>query len=111
MSMASYAEFEIEGRIGKIVPGNGVVALDIAANYSRKNDKTGEWTEETFWNRVSVFREALRKAVDEASIGDLVKVRGRMRDNRYEKNGETIYTTDRYVDKFAIITPVGERAA
>lgn len=110
MKMANYAKFEIEGRIGKIVPGNGVIALDIAANYPRKNEQTGEWSDDTYWNRVSVFSETLRNAVGEANVGDLVKVEGRMRDSRYERNGETIYTTDRYVRKFEIVARVGERA-
>lgn len=110
MKMQDYSIFEIKGRIGRITPGNGMIALDIAANYSRKNEQTGEWSDDTYWNRVSVFSETLRRAVSEAKVGDRVKVKGRVRDSRYEKNGETIYTTDRNVREFEIVARAGERA-
>lgn len=109
--MRNIAKFEIIGRIGAIQPGNGVTHLKIAANYPYKDEATGEWSDDTYWNRVAIFREATRKYIaDKAKVGDLVRVEGRMRDSSYEKDGETIYTTDRHVEHFGILAHAGERA-
>lgn len=108
--MRNRAEFDIIGRVGEIKPGNGVTHLKIAANYPYKDENTGEWCDDTHWNRVAVFRESYRKQIaDKLKVGDLVLVVGRMRDSQYEKGGETIYTTDRHVDKFGILAHAAER--
>lgn len=109
--MRNLAKFEVIGRIGKIEPHGKVTHLTLAANYPRKNDDTGEWTDDTFWNRVTVFGERTRKQIaDQAKVGDLVRVEGRMRDSSYEKDGETIYTCDRIVDVFGILAKKGDSA-
>lgn len=109
--MRNLAKFEIIGRIGKINSHGTVTHLTIAANYPRKDDATGEWSEDTYWNRVSVFGERTRNYISEkAKVGDLVRVEGRMRDSSYEKGGETIYTVDRIVDHFGILASKGDGA-
>lgn len=102
--MRNLAKFEIIGRIGKIDAHGNVTHLKIAANYPRKDEATGEWSDDTYWNRVTVFGERTRKYIaDKANVGDLIRVEGRMRDSSYEKGGETIYTVDRIVDQFGIL--------
>lgn len=102
--MRNLAKFEIIGRIGKIDTHGNVTHLKVAANYPRKDETTGEWSDETYWNRVTVFGERTRKYIaDKAQVGDLIRVEGRMRDSSYEKGGETIYTVDRIVDQFGIL--------
>lgn len=109
--MRNLAKFEIIGRIGKINPNGNVTHLTIAANYPRKDDATGEWSDETYWNRVTVFGERTRNYISEkAKVGDLVRVEGRMRDSSYTKGGETIYTVDRIVDHFGILASKGDGA-
>ncbi len=78
-------------------------------NYPYRNDKTGEWTDEPYWNRVTIFSDGIRTYIDRnASIGDLVRVEGRMRDSSYEKDGETIYTVDRIANEFGILASKAE---
>lgn len=101
--MRNIAEFQLIGRVGNIDVRENVVNLTVAANYSRRDDK-GEWTDDTYWNRVSIFGEKTRTYVSEkVQKGDLVHVRGRMRDTSYEKDGQKIYTTDRVVDDFSVL--------
>lgn len=108
--MRNIAKFEIIGHIGKIDTHGNVTHLKIAANYPRRDDK-GEWIDDTYWNRVTVFGEQTRKYIaDKAQVGDLVRVEGRMRDSSYDKGGETIYTVDRIVDQFGILASKAEAA-
>ena len=102
--MRNIAEFQLIGRVGSIDVRDNVVNLSVAANYSRRDDK-GEWTDDTYWNRVSIFGEKTRSYVAEkVQKGDLVHVRGRMRDTSYERDGQKIFTTDRVVDDFAVLS-------
>ncbi len=60
-------------------------------------------------NRVTIFSDGIRTYIDRnASIGDLVRVEGRMRDSSYEKDGETIYTVDRIANEFGILASKAE---
>ncbi len=107
--MRNLAKFEIIGRIGKIDAQAKVTHLTIAANYPYRNDKTGEWTDDPHWNRVTIFSDGIRTYIERnAVIGDLVRVEGRMRDSSYEKNRETIYTVDRIVNEFGILASKAE---
>ncbi len=107
--MRNLAKFEIIGRIGKIDAQAKVTHMMIAANYPYRNDKTGEWTDDTYWNRVTIFNDGVRSYIAKnASIGDLVRVEGRMRDSSYEKGGETIYTVDRIANEFGILASKAE---
>ena len=104
--MFNKSKFEIIGRIGAIQPNGNVTHLKIASNYRRKEGD--EWVDDTNWNRVTVFNERHRKFIaDRLNIGDLVYAEGSMRDTSYERNGETIYTTDRIVAEFGILASKG----
>ncbi|ALR23202.1 MULTISPECIES: single-stranded DNA-binding protein [Sphingomonadaceae] len=100
--MRNLAKFEIIGRVGSIQANGNVTHLKLAANYRRKEGDN--WTDDTYWNRVTVFGEGTRKYIsDKLNVGDLVRAAGRMRDTSYEKDGQTIYATDRVVDEFGIL--------
>ena len=89
--MKDIAEFRITGRIGKSSIMDKVAFLDIASNYRRKvND---EWEDDTHWNRVTLFGKNIDRAA-ELAVGDKVRVKGRVRQSRYERNGETVYGVD-----------------
>lgn len=63
----------IIGRVGKIIPLNGVTKISIASNDPYKNKETGEWVVRTRWNTVSVFKEGLCKYVNEKlEVGSLI---------------------------------------
>lgn len=102
--MRNIAEFQIIGHVGKIEQHDKVTHLQIAANYRRKDKESGEWQDEPYWNRVTIFNEHDRKYIAEnLSQGDLVRVKGKMRDTSFDRNGETVWSTDRIVDEFGIL--------
>lgn len=98
--MQNIAEFRIIGRVGKVTTGDKVTHVDLAANYGRKVD--GNWQDDTHWNRVTFFGKAKERA-DKLASGDLVHVTGRVRQNRFEKDGETRYGVDLVADGIATL--------
>ena len=89
--MQNIAEFRIIGRIGSTEIKEKVATLDVAANYGRKVGN--DWEDDTHWNRVTLFGKNIDRAA-ELAVGDKVRVKGRVRQSRYERNGETVYGVD-----------------
>ena len=105
--MKDIAEFRITGRIGKSSIMDKVAFLDIASNYRRKvND---EWEDDTHWNRVTCFGKNIARSA-KMSKGDLVHVTGRVRQSRYDREGQTVYGVDLIVDRIAVIAKNGKPA-
>ena len=103
--MKDIAEFRITGRIGKSSIMDKVAFLDIASNYRRKvND---EWEDDTHWNRVTLFGKHIERA-SRMAVGDLVNVRGTVRQTRYERNGSTVYGVDLRVVRFGVLALNGK---
>jgi single-stranded DNA-binding protein len=89
--MKNFAEFQILGRVGKIKQFDGKVNVTVCANYPTKKDS--ETRENPHWNEVSIFSEAVRDYASKyVKAGDLVLVRGRMKQNSFERNGEKVYS-------------------
>ena len=63
-----------------------VARFSLATN-ERFKDRDGERHERTDWHRVVAFG-ALAKTLEQLQAGDKVTVRGKLRTNTYEKNGE-----------------------
>lgn len=104
--MINNASFQIIGRIGKINAHDKVTNLSLASDRSVKKDD-GSWDTETDWNSVSIFSEALRKRLDNGQVGkkgNLVIVQGNIQSGSYQKNGETIYTTNLIVRDFNVLS-------
>jgi single-stranded DNA-binding protein len=108
-TMKNFAEFQILGRVGKIKEFDGKANVTICANYPSK-DKDGEARDNPHWNEVSIFSEAVRGyATKYPKAGDLVHARGRVKQNKFERNGETVYTVDLGVDDFSILASKSEK--
>lgn len=105
--MQNIAEFRIIGRIGSAEIKDKVAFLDIAANYGRKVEN--QWEDDTHWNRVTLFGKNIVRA-EKIGKGDLVHATGRVRQSRYERNGETVYGVDLIVDRIAVIAKNGRPA-
>lgn len=89
--MKTFAEYQIIGSVGKITPAGAALQVSIAADYQRKNER-GEWEHQAYWNTVTIFHEdTINWAKDHLRTGDLVHVRGTIRESPYEKNGEIRY--------------------
>ena len=93
--MKNLAEFEIIGRVGRIMAHDNATRISICANYRYQDD--GVWKDDPHWNEVVVFNRQLRKYVSEKlTKGALVHARGRIRRNHFEDaiTNETRFTTD-----------------
>ncbi len=97
--MFDIARFQIIGRVGKVKTFDKVVRVSIATNASYK--ESGEWVDRTHWNEVAIFDRGTRGWVSEkVQPGDVVRVEGTLRQSSYERDGETVYTTDLVVEDF-----------
>jgi len=105
--MRNIAEFRIIGRIGNGDIKEKVAFMDIASNYGRKVD--GEWEDDTHWNRVTLFGKNIDRMA-KMGKGDLVHVTGRVRQSRYERDGETVYGVDLIAERIAVIASNGRPA-
>src|SRR3546814_10983076 len=74
--------------------------VSVAANYNRKDGD--EWKTDTHWNRVTFFRQLAERAAD-LGKGDLVHIPGRVRQHRYESNGDTRYSVALIVEGLGIL--------
>lgn len=98
--MFDMARFHIIGRVGKIKSFEKNLRVSIAANASYKKD--GKWIDETDWNEVVIFDKGTMKFVTEnVESGDYVRVEGRLRQNSFERGGETVYVVELIADEFS----------
>lgn len=87
-------DFQINGRVGKITPLNGVLKVTIASTISYKHKQTKERVYEARWNTLTIFDDNTSKYIkDHIHPGDMVQTKGELYDHSYQKDGETIYTT------------------
>ncbi len=92
--MRGTAEFQIIGRIGRIAEVGATLKVNVASDYPRRTD-TGDWEDNTHWNTVTVFHEpTIARISEKMAPGDIVQIRGRVRNNSYEKDGTTHYTVE-----------------
>ena len=85
--MRNIAEFTLISRVGTIKQVGKTVRVTVCVNYPFK-DKGGEWKDDQHWNEVTIFTKSIQDYVNEhVSKGDLVHVRGRVRQNSYERDG------------------------
>ena len=105
--MQNIAEFRIIGRVGKLTSLDKVTFLEVASNYPRR-DGDG-WKDDTRWNRVTLFGKAKDRA-DQLATGDMVHITGRVRQSRFEKDGETHYGIDLIAERIATLLRKGQPA-
>lgn len=97
--MFDIARFQIIGRVGAIKKFDGATKVRIATNAAYKED--GEWKDRTYWNEVVVFNRTTRGWIEKRlEVGDVVRVEGILRDSNYNRDGETVYTTELVVEDF-----------
>lgn len=77
-----------------------VTFVNVASNYNRQVD--GEWQEETHWNRVTCFGKCAEYAISSAK-GDMVHITGRVKQTSYDRDGQTIYSTDLVADSYSVL--------
>ncbi|UWR62776.1 single-stranded DNA-binding protein [Phaeobacter inhibens] len=109
--MFQFAEFTIQGYVGKVTITGNVMRLNIGATKSWKDRETGQRNEKTKWNTVTVFENNPGFIWLKGNLkkGDLVHVRGEMENTSYDKAGETVYDVSLIADTVAVI-PTGKHA-
>jgi single-strand DNA-binding protein len=93
-------EFHIIGRLGRIDAAKKVTHISVATNYNRREGET--WKSDPQWHRITLFGE-LRERLEKASVGDLVRLTGRIGQSSYQADGRTNYSVDLIADGFAIL--------
>ena len=98
--MQNIVEFHIIGRLGRIDAAKKVTHISVATNYNRREGET--WKSDPQWHRVTLFAK-LRDRLTNATIGDLVRITGRIGQSSYQADGRTNYSVDLIADGFAIL--------
>lgn len=104
--MINNATFQTIGRIGNINAHDKVTNLSIAVDRPVKGED-GKWDTQTDWLSVTVFSEVLRKRLSNSKVGkkgNKVIIQGSLQSNSYEKNGDTIYTTNLVAQNFDVVS-------
>lgn len=92
--MKSINRFTIQGNIGSITPFDKNTKINIATKRAWADEK-GEKKEITEWVQVTILDERQAAWVTEnAKVGDVITTEGRIVNNSYKRNSETVYTTD-----------------
>ena len=99
-TVQNIVEFHIIGRLGRIDPAKNVTHISVATNYNRREGET--WKSDPEWHRVTLFG-TLRERLTNATIGDLVRITGRIGQSSYHADGRTNYSVDLTADGFAIL--------
>lgn len=69
--------------------GVAVANMRVVASKQKKNDQTGEWSDDKVcWLNVVCFKQAAENVCESLVKGDLVEVRGQLETREYEKDGE-----------------------
>lgn len=96
--MPGYLKVELCGHLGRDPEirysraGDPIANLSVGCSYRVK--KGGDWQEETEWVKVVAFNKMAEQA-QEMRKGDLVVVlNGRLKTNKWEKDGVPRYTTE-----------------
>ena len=110
--MQNIVEFHIIGRLGRIDAAKNVTHISVATNYNRREGET--WKSDPQWHRITLFGK-LRDRITNATIGDLVRITGRIGQSKYKVEGETRYSVDLIADGFATLAkakgkPAGNEA-
>ncbi|MGH9610041.1 MAG: single-stranded DNA-binding protein, partial [Bryobacteraceae bacterium] len=96
------------GRLGrdaetKFTPsGVSVTRFSVATTRNRKDQQTGEWTEETNWTNVSLWRQ--ENIANFLLKGKQVFVEGRLQTRSYDdKDGKKVYATEVVADEVILL--------
>ena len=87
--------------------GDPIANLSIACGRSWK-DKSGQKQEQTEWIRVVAFRKLAEIIGEYLKKGSQVYINGRMQTRKYEKDGQTHYSTEILADQMQMLGSKGD---
>ncbi len=74
--------------------GDAVTNISVATSESWKDKQTGEKKERTEWHRVVFFKRLAEVAAEYLRKGSQVYIEGKLRTQKWEKDGQTHYKTE-----------------
>ena len=98
--MQNIVEFHIIGRLCRIDAAKTVTHISVATNYNCRKGET--WKSDPQRHRITLFG-GLRARFEKATIGDLVRMTGRIGPVKYKVEGITQYSVDLIADGFATL--------
>ncbi len=104
--MQKIVEFHIIGRLGRIDAAKKVTHISVTANYNRREGET--WKSDPQWHRITLF-DKMRDRLTNATIGDLVRITGRIGQSSYQADDRNNYSVDLFADGFAILAKAKAR--
>lgn len=77
----------------RYTPAGDPIATLRLATTRRWKDKNGERKDETEWHRVTLFGALAKVAGDYTKKGSKIYIEGRIKTDKYQKDGQDVYTT------------------
>jgi single-strand DNA-binding protein len=87
--------------------GNAVANVSVATSESWKDKNTGDNQEKTEWHRVVMFRRLGEIAGEYLKKGSKVYIEGKLQTRKWEKDGQTHYTTEIVADQMQMLDTRG----
>ncbi len=91
--------------------GAQVTSFSIATTEAWTDKATGEKKENTEWHRVTTFGKLAEVAGEYLKKGSAVYVEGRIKTSKYEKDGQTHYSTEIVASDMQMLGGAAERPA
>ncbi len=99
-------EVHLIGRLGKApesrTAGDAPLTTFSIATSTSWKDKAGEWKEETEWHNIVTWRQ-LAERCGKLKQGQLVYVSGRLKTEKYQKDGQDHYSTKIVADTVRLL--------
>lgn len=97
--MEGFNKVSLKGRLGgdpeqRSFEGGGSVVRFSLATTDLYTDKNNRPREKTDWHRIAVFEPAHVETCMRLRKGDLVQVDGKLETRKYDKDGQTHYSTE-----------------
>ena len=83
--------------------GSAVTNLSVATNESWKDKQTGEQKDRTEWHKVAMFGRLAEIAAEYLRKGSQVYIEGKLRTRKYDKDGQTHYSTEIIADQMQML--------
>ncbi len=83
--------------------GGAVTNISIATTAAWKDKQTGEQKERTEWHRVVAFGRLAEIMAEYLRKGSQVYIEGKLRTNKYDKEGQTHYSTEIIADQMQML--------
>ncbi len=88
--------------------GQAVANFSVATSIKWKDKNSGEWKEQTEWNRIVAWRRLGEICGEYLHKGSLVYIEGRLQTQQWEKDGITRYSTEVVASEMKMLDSKGQ---